>query len=458
MRHQPERPGTNKASSVNSNGHSVVLIAYYYLWDSSVGSRRARALAQELADRGWQVTVVASKPPGAIPRPDHADEQAIEVLTVPHVDRVLIAKALLARCRRGQLRQSPEPTGTPLPSASPQRTELGSLRTKLASIVSFPDSMWEWSWIAAIVTKRAGVRADLVLATAPPMAALAAGRILAKRVRCPLVIDMRDLWTGDPYRRVPRPLAGIDRWLERRILHSATRLTTVAEPLAEELRAICHSIPVAVIPNGLNLSWMRTDESKAEPARIVFTGSLSGADGRSLDTLLDAVATLGSDRTTVPFQVDFYGPVSVNARQAIERSAAAKLVVLHGRVSAERSREAQHTATVLVNIPWEDPREFGKLPAKLFEYAAAGRPVLHIGQFDNLGKRFLESLGIGYFASPSESESIAGALRLLLSNPRFERASSAQLEPFTHRVMVDRFEAELLQALRDGPRASSPAQ
>ncbi len=426
----------------------LVLVAYYLPWSSSVGSRRPTALAERLAAQGWEVTVVGARPPSGAP----SVPPGVRVVLTPQLDRVLAAKRLLSAGRTH--RRAPVAPST-LP-AVPAPGEVAPFRRRwrelARGLVAFPDTMWEWGLLVRLLPAvRTIGRADVVVATAPPMAALVLGRWLARRAGCPLVLDLRDLWTGDPYRRVPGVLRPLDRWLERRTLRAADRLVTVADGLAEELRVLAPATPVDVIANGFDERWLRRDESHDVPPRLVFTGSLVDTSGRDPGALVEALRRLaardGGADGAPSFRFDVYGPVSSRWRAALTADGLARHVALHGEVPAERARAAQHGAAVLVNIPWEDDRERDKLPAKLFEYAAAGRPVLHLGTGDNLGRRFLERLGIATVVDPADAAAMERSITSLLDGSMpFVRADDAALAQHGHAAMVERW-AEVLDAV-----------
>jgi len=50
-------------------------------------------------------------------------------------------------------------------------------------------------------------------------------------------------------------------------------------------------------------------------------------------------------------------------------------------------------------MQWNDPREQGNVPAKLFEYMATGRPILGIGIEDGVPARLIAARGAGLYAN-----------------------------------------------------------
>ena len=55
------------------------------------------------------------------------------------------------------------------------------------------------------------------------------------------------------------------------------------------------------------------------------------------------------------------------------------LVAVHPQVPYLEAIAIQHRADVLLLMQWDDPREQGNVPGKLFEYLGARRPILGLG-------------------------------------------------------------------------------
>lgn len=415
----------------------ILVVAYYYGWSSSVGSRRMRGLVSALAADGHQVTVLAADPPDGLTL---GAPPGVHVVSVPPTDRVLAAKRWVARVRRG--------SGT---AAHADAALSAPARGWLRGWLGFPDTMWEWTYRARRAARRQRVRPDLVLASAPPMAALATAAALARDASCAWIADMRDLWTGDPYRLVPAPLRPLDRHLERRLLRSAAAVTTVADSLADELRTLLPGIEVTVLRNGFDAAWLRPgDEPPGRPATVVYTGTLTANTGRDLGPLCDAVAALGDDGPLV----EVFGSVDRSVRETIRARGMADRIHLRGTVGADDARRAQHHACALLNFSWEDPRDFGKLPAKVFEYAAARRPIVHMGRVETLGTHLIRDHGLGFVVDPDQPSEVAALLRGLADGSvEWVAPDATELAPLSQQAMVDGFRGVIESVSRRGRRA-----
>lgn len=425
----------------------VLVVSYYSLWSSSVGGRRANGIVRALLERGDEVALVSAAPANGL----RADlPQGVHLIETPACDRVLTARRLVGRLRR-RAGDADAPAAT-----APARASAPASRRSIAGAVrpwvSFPDTMWEWHHAVRRAVAHDGFVPDVVVATAPPMAALRAAAGLARTHGCTWVADMRDLWTGDPYRPVPRPLRRLDRRLERRTLGSAAAITTVAEVMTDELRAVASGVPVTAIRNGFDPAWLRHGHASPDaPPAIVFTGTLTSNTGRDLEPLLAALAHLaGRGGLAAELVVDLYGaadPALVTVTTSDPRS---ERLRFRGVIGGADARRVQHGAAALLSFGWDDPREFHKLPAKLFEYAAARRPIIHIGRVDSLGVRLIAEHGLGVTVSPDDPAQIADAMQRFAEGASWRPPAPDDLAPLSQRSMVDRF-LQVLDGV-SGPR------
>ena len=74
-------------------------------------------------------------------------------------------------------------------------------------------------------------------------------------------------------------------------------------------------------------------------------------------------------------------------------------VVVHPHVPRSGVAAIQQQADVLLLMQWNDPREQGNLPGKLFEYLGARRPILGLGLQDGVPARILRERAAGYFSN-----------------------------------------------------------
>ena len=97
-------------------------------------------------------------------------------------------------------------------------------------------------------------RADVVVATTPPLFTGVAGLALARLNRAPFVLDVRDLWPSAAVSLMQidtgRTLRAAE-WLERMLYRRAAAVVAVTQPFCEHVDRIRDAAPsTTLIPNG----------------------------------------------------------------------------------------------------------------------------------------------------------------------------------------------------------------
>lgn len=275
---------------------------------------------------------------------------------------------------------------------------LRSLRETYQALFNFPDPQIGW-YFAGVRGGRSmvdGWRPDVMFASAPPFTTLMIARALKKATGVPLVVEYRDRLAEDPYTVNDQPIRNkIETMLENWWMKQASAIVTVSEPWAEDYRAR-FGLPVLSVYNGYDPDDFPPDYPRkpTDPGvlNIVYTGILY-PDRRDPTPVFKAIKLLGDEGKNI--RVSFYGA----NRDVLTGMAAAADVLsqvdIHGKVPYQQSIDCQMNADVLLLMQWNDPREQGNVPGKLFEYLGARRPVLGLGLEDGVPARILKEREAG---------------------------------------------------------------
>jgi glycosyltransferase involved in cell wall biosynthesis len=316
----------------------LLLVTHRSITQAGGPAARWRSLARHLPDHGWEVDVLS-----AVER-----SGAVEFSTEPDQQR--------SAARRARIMDAVGRVSSPVFAVAGIRPEAVPLST---------------TWIPRArseIRKRVRTeRHDVVLATGPPMAALMAAALATASGSPPLVVELRDLWAGNPaFDRRGGLLGRLERFVFGR---SEAVIATTPEAVAD-LRARHPGSAIHEIPNGFEPSLLvrRVVRPAGSPLEILHSGTLT-AD-RPLRPLLTALA--GDDRFRLVLHGyaapeiqrelgDFDGRVDVELvapstwEDAVERIAGADAgLVTQGRGAGDATAVA----------------------AKVYEYLALGRPVL----------------------------------------------------------------------------------
>jgi glycosyltransferase involved in cell wall biosynthesis len=422
------RPGTPAELPEGADAMKVLILSWYFPPSNTIGAIRVGKLAKYLMRRDVDVRVVTAREP---------DLSKTLPLEIP-AERVTWTRAIdvnrpidvVGNLRNRLLRRSPKPGGGAAPGASNASAGngggRGSLLGRVLSTVSdyylnlsnLPDRYVGWLPWAIAGAKRTcrDWKPDLIYVTGPPFTAFLAGHHLSRKLGVPWIAEFRDRWADDPYFEAPDwRMALLDR-MERRVAGSASGIVTVSEPWSAFYRAK-YGKPVATIYNGydpqdfpLQPDPPQAQVSPSPDLTITYAGVLYSGR-RDPSALFEALALLGPERQRI--RIEFYGSDPGLVMPPAEKAGVSDRVTVHPAVPYKQSLEIQRRSDVLLLLQWNNPREQGNVPAKLFEYFGVLRPILGIGLEDGVPARLIRERQAGFFSN--DPEAIAAQLRQWLA-------------------------------------------
>lgn len=403
----------------------LLVVSWYMPPFNTMGALRVGKLCKYLHGRGHDVRVLAAAdiPHAATLGLDIPDDR---VTRARWIDLRNLPRAVQAWRKRRAATPGParpasdQAQAAPAPRSTLDRA-LRRARELYVAATCVPDESIGWYPSAVAAGKRmtGAWRPDIVFASAPPFTTLLIGRRLARHLGVPWVAEYRDRFLEDPYSRRGAFVRCRDKWLEDRWLRGVAGIVTVSEPWAADYRARL-GVPVATVLNGFDPDDFPAEYPRkpGDPAvlRIVYTGILY-PERRDPSPLFAAMARLPEPGAV---RAEFYGaaPAALSAMAA--RHGVTDRVAIHGRVPYRESIDLQMNADVLLLLQWNDPRERGNVPGKLFEYLGARRPVLGIGVEDGVPARVLAERGAGIVLN--DPDAIAARLQAWIAEKRAKGA------------------------------------
>jgi len=388
-----ESPGMDDFTTGESSdeaGHArrrVLIISYCYPPLATMGTVRPTKLVKYLPGYGWESTVLTvAEDKTKWVRDQMCDErEGTEIVRAPFPDILSFARSTLSRA--GIVKPGDPGADSVLTvSAGPSsRSGAGLLQRTFSlakSWASFPDRYLLWAPFAIAAGLREMKRNayDAILSSTPPVTNHIVASALARLTGVPWLADYRDPFTGNAYWEHTRVQRLVAPALERLILRPAGAVTTVSRPLADDLEALLGDRPAGVheVTNGYDPDDFTGDVTpRAGVFSLTFTGLLYGGK-RELRPLLEVIEDLVSEGRVDPakIRVRMFGPVYPELEEARDRLRHPEIVEINGVVSRGVSIEMQRKSTVLLNVIWDDPYTAKGYGGKIFEYLAAGRPVL----------------------------------------------------------------------------------
>lgn len=268
-----------------------------------------------------------------------------------------------------------------------------------------------------------GVRqVDLVWGTSPPIFQSFTAWLVARLKRVPFLFEVRDLWPAFAIAVgvLKHPLLiRLSEWLERFLYRHADRVIVNSPGFIEHVRQR-GAKRIDLVPNGADPSMFAPQESGTafrEQNQLLdkFLVVYAGAHGLSND--LDVVlkcASLLSDTAGVEFLLVGDGK---EKQHLLHHAQQLGLKNLRFLPVVPKTEMTQVLAAADACIAILKPLEMYKTtyPNKVFDYMAAGRPV--ILAIDGVIRSVVESAQAGVFCQPGDAQAMASAIRWLVSHP-----------------------------------------
>jgi glycosyltransferase involved in cell wall biosynthesis len=263
---------------------------------------------------------------------------------------------------------------------------------------------------------------DLVWGTSPPIFQGLAAWALASYRRIPFLFEVRDLWPAFAIAvgvlRNP-VLIRASEWLERFLYRKADVLIVNSPGYIDHVQAR-GADRVELIPNGTEVS-MFTPLSRGDDFRLKhslagkFIALYAGAHGMSNDlgVILEAAASL-QDWDDIIFILIGDGkekPALISRAEDMQLKNLKFLPPIPKTEMPEALAAADACIAILKPIPL-----YGTVyPNKVFDYMAAGRPV--ILAMEGVIRQVLETAQAGIPVPPGDPRSLAEAITTLVNNP-----------------------------------------
>ncbi|MGA9800312.1 MAG: glycosyltransferase [Terriglobales bacterium] len=424
----------------------VLLIAFAYPPVQIVGSVRPAALAKYLPRFGWEALVLT-------PRLQAARRPSDSIVETDYRD---VLEDWKARLHLDRKRGVHEKFGLPeakKPGAVPIHTRALDLAKYF---LSYPDHTKGWTPFALAAVReihRQNLDIAAIVTTSPPISSHLIGREAKNILGCPWIADLRDLWTQNLGERNSNLL---QIGLEKRTLRQADALVTVSDPWASRLERRYPEKKIWSITNGFDPDDF---DSPAPPLTrefsITYTGELY-AGQRDPTILFEVLRDLLKDGiiSAGDLRVRFYGRIEPWLPALIDKFELNHVVTLNGPTPRPDSVAHQRESQILLLLPWSNPKETGHHSAKLFEYLAAGRPILAIGGARGVITETLEAAAAGFHALSKEQvqKFLQSAYAEYKEEGRVSYSGKKQaVEEYGHPNMARRF-AQVLDSVVDGAK------
>jgi len=381
---------------------SLLMVTQYHPPSEMVAARRSAGFARYLEGLGHRVTVVTSK---ALGTGSGVQAEAGDVLST----RDLMSSRL--NWRRHNLRALTGEAHAAAPAYTANASRLS--RVIVPDVTALTWLPYMLPAVARLARRR---HFDCVLTTSGPESVHGAGLWLRRR-GIGWIADLRDGWTFESIHAFPPPLDRVDRSMERAVMTRADVVTAVSDPIADDLRAR-YGADVHTLTNGYDPEEV-PPASDGDPLlasdrfSLVHTGRIA-AGQRTPAPLLDAIRLVRDRSPEIADRIELVlaGPLTAEELALIGAPDLRGVVRHAGTLPRRRALELQRAASGLLLLTSGSRR--GEATGKLFEYLAAERPILVVGE-DSEAARIVRATASGLIAPAGDVPAIAAALRELVT-------------------------------------------
>jgi glycosyltransferase involved in cell wall biosynthesis len=348
-----------------------------------------------------------------------------------------------------------------------------AIKGRYPAILAVPDPWIGWyPWAVSAGRKVcAEDPADVVFSTSPPATAHLIARTIARRAKAPHVIDFRDPWHEEP----PEPgMPAVVNWfaprLERKVVASAAHIVTSTSELREVMSARYPDwrAKITAIANGYDEADFATLPEVAPNGSgrlvVAHAGNIN-QEFRDPCPLFEAVARTAAngklDISKVLFRFIGGGSYadSERIRRCIGETGLAGSVEFVPRIPYDEAlRELAKADLLLLLQASEDTTSL--VPAKLYEYLRAMRPVLAL-VLPGATTEVLAQTGGGWVANPRDPDELEKAMIGIFDDwqrgaLRDRHARLEALQQFDRRRLTGKL-AEIFDAVAGARGAHSAA-
>jgi hypothetical protein len=398
----------------------ILIVAFRFPPSNFIGAVRVGKLASYLYRRGYGLRVLTT---------DISEDRSLPVeiprewiVDTHYQDHRAWLDFIVRPVRHMSAASAAATAGAPVVLDTPPIQSIwDKVRKHYYGLIHIPDPRIVWITNAIPAGKRLieEWKPDVIFASAPPYTSLIVACRLSRAFNIPWVADFRDLWADNPYFSFPAWRRPIDRILEHLTLRNVSAIVTTSPYFAKRLRDLHHK-RVEVVFNGYaeeDFPLTLYEHDAAKSLIIRYTGSIYRGF-RDPSPLFAAIAMLESGLRG-QIRVEFFGESGTSISDLAAKHGVADQIAVRPSVPYQTALELQLQADVLLLLHWNDKRDEGTIPGKLFEYLYARRPILYIGYEHGIAAEIIKERGAGLISNSPER--IRDQLQVWVENKRAGR-------------------------------------
>lgn len=253
-------------------------------------------------------------------------------------------------------------------------------------------------------------KVDYLIVSSSPLNIVKLGHSLAEKFDFSLIVDFRDLWDNGLLAANYRPSLEtkvknflyefhLKRWLK-----NAALITSVSEPLLEQIRRISPNAETMVVMNGFEQKFTRAFCKSSGKTNPKFTFSVIGTlyPQQDLSVLIEGLNLFLKDKNLEEIQLNFIGTAAFpEVKALLKNNLPEECTLITSRIPREQAMQKTIESHVLFQGGWKGFR--GIAASKIFEYLAAEKNILIAPSDNDIMEQIVSETSAGKVAdSPGE--------------------------------------------------------
>ena len=244
-------------------------------------------------------------------------------------------------------------------------------------------------------------KVDAIIATGDPFVLFNYAAKLSKEFGIPWIADYRDPWSHDQRHIKNLPMRAWNAFLERKIVSSATHISTVSTFVFTKINALIPHKPFSILPNGYNQINIESAEGIPQQSNVLtitFIGTIY--KWHPIESFLRTAEQFIKSKTQCSMELIFYGtnmPEKIEKWITIDFPILSKYVRIIPKMANKELLKKLAEANVMLLF-----NDYSYMGTKIFDYIGLKRKIILCYSDDSEAKKLKEKY---YTIEELESES-----------------------------------------------------
>ena len=389
-----------------------LIVTYYFPPLGGGGVQRMVKLSKYLHRAGWQVTVVTADEPGI---PVEKDETLLQ--EIPQSAKIIHIPADLPFVRQNK-------------NAELKNNIRSSyFKRWISAFLFIPDIRKAWIKPAkqAVLQELQKEKYDCILVSSPPYSlALLAGE-LTDEATVPVILDMRDPWTINPFKIHPTFFHRLlDQRLERKAVSTVNYGISVTKDLLSYYGKTIRNFKKEnwrYIPNGYDeedFSFAEVEPSLPnDNFNIAFLGTFYSHLNKP-DELFTVFSLINKEQRNLSKKLCFHhiGKAHIDLKKMAIKYGLEEQIVLHGYLPHRQALAVLNKMDAFCLVyDSRNPKSRYTIGSKLYEYLRLRKPILAMIPEDSEAAQIIRQADAGTVIESTEHHKAAETLKHWMDNP-----------------------------------------